>query len=138
MIKEFHNKEVASVFKSYPSSIRKKLLFLRKLIFDTASKMPEVGELDEQLKWGEPSYLTTRSKSGSTIRLGWNKSEKNTYAIYFNCKTDLVDSFREIHGDVFKYGGNRKIIFALEDKVPLRQLSHCISMALTYHRRKRK
>ena len=50
-----------------------RLMTLRALIFDVAAKTDGVGALDETLKWGEPAYLT-RSKSGSTIRLGWKAS----------------------------------------------------------------
>jgi len=47
--------------------VQKKLMQLRKLIFDVASATEGVGELEETLKWGQPSYLTSQSKSGSTI-----------------------------------------------------------------------
>jgi hypothetical protein len=39
------------------------------------------------------------------------------------------------HKDKFRYEGNRAILFRVDDKVPVRELSHCISMALTYHSR---
>ena len=38
--------------------MRKKLLHLRQIILDTASETEGVNELEETLKWGEPSYLT--------------------------------------------------------------------------------
>ena len=61
------NIEVTAVFNSYPQKVKAKLLFLRQLIFDTAESIEGVGEIEETLKWGEPSYLTPISKSGSTI-----------------------------------------------------------------------
>ena len=75
--KPFKNKEVAAVFKTYPKEVKNKLMFLRQLIFDTASTIERVGELEETLKWGEPSYLTSKSKSGSTIRIN-RKKQKNS------------------------------------------------------------
>ena len=42
---------------------------LRQLIFDVAAKTKDVGQLEETLKWGEPAYLTSESKSGSLIRI---------------------------------------------------------------------
>lgn len=70
------NPEVAVVFDSYPEEMRVKLLFLRRLIYETAASLEEVGELEETLKWGEPSYLTPKSKSGSTIRIAWKEAQK--------------------------------------------------------------
>ncbi len=69
-LKEINNPEVAAIFNSYPQKIRDKLMILRLLILETASTIEGVGELEETLKWGEPSYLTPKTKSGSTIRLG--------------------------------------------------------------------
>ncbi len=47
------NDAVKSVFDSFPPDIRKQLLVLRELILTTASMIPEVGKIEETLKWGE-------------------------------------------------------------------------------------
>lgn len=135
MTKQIHieNPEVAAVFAAYPDKLKPKLLFLRQLIFDVASKTDGVGELVETLKWGQPSYLTAKTKSGSTIRIDQIKSPEGKYAMYFHCQTTLVDTFKEIYRDQFDFEGNRSIIFNIKDKVPVKELSHCISIALTYH-----
>jgi len=86
------NKEVGKVFDNYPKEIRKKLMLLRKLVIDTASETEGVNSIEETLKWGEPSYLT---KGGSTIRMDWKELKPDQYAMYFNCKTKLVDTFKE-------------------------------------------
>lgn len=135
--KTFDNPDVAAMFKTYPKDIRMKLMFLRQLIFTTASKTEGVGELEEALKWGQPSYLTTKSKSGSSIRIDWIKSQERKYAMYFHCQTNLVETFREIYPKEFTYGGNRSIIFNADDEIPVTELCHCISLALTYHLHKR-
>lgn len=127
------NSEVAAVFESYPSTIKRKLLFLRQLIFKVASETEGVGVLEETLKWGQPSYLTTESKSGSLIRIDRDKAGAGQYAMYFHCQTTLVDSFKERYRGKFEFGGNRSIIFAQDAKIPIKELSHCISMALTYY-----
>ena len=62
-------------------------MLLRTLIFDVASDTDSVGELTETLKWGQPSYLTEKTKSGSTIRIGREKKTDGDYAIYFKCQT---------------------------------------------------
>lgn len=131
------NPEVAAVFESYPSAIKQKLLFLRQLIFKVASKTEGVGVLEETLKWGQPSYLTTQSKSGSQIRIDREKANPARYAMYFHCQTTLVDSFKELYRGKFKFVGNRSIVFNMTDKVPIEELSNCISMALTYYLNKK-
>jgi hypothetical protein len=35
------------------------------------------------------------------------------------------------------YEGNRRIVFGEDDRIPVKELSACISMALTYHRSKK-
>lgn len=134
----FANPAVGTVFSAYPKLLRSKLLALRGLIIETASATPGVGELEETLKWGQPSYLTTKSKSGSTIRIDQVKSGANQYAMYVHCQTDLVASFRELYPKELTYGGNRSIIFDTDDEIPEPALRHCIGLALTYHLNKRK
>ena len=131
------NPQIAAVFEAYPIVIRQKLLSLRQLIFNVAAKTDGVGELEETLKWGQPSYLTTQSKSGSLIRIDRIKSQDEKYAMYFHCQTTLVDTFKEMYRDTLKFEGNRSIIFSVDDTIPKNELRHCISIALTYHRNKR-
>jgi hypothetical protein len=129
--------KVAAVFASYPPTVRKRLLELRQLILDTAADTPDVGALEETLKWNEPAYLTTESKSGSTIRINRKPGSESKYAMYFNCNTNLVDSFRGLFPKTFRYQGDRAIEFDVTDKVPVAELKLCVSMALTYHRKKK-
>ena len=136
--KKFENPDVAAVFDRYPEQIRKKLMFLRQLIFDTASAIEGVGEMEETLKWGEPSYLTPKTKSGSTIRINWKESLGEQYAIYFKCTSTLVPTFKEKYPTEFTYGGNRSILFNLDEEIPVEELRDCISLALTYHLNKKK
>lgn len=55
--------KVDEVFANYPEHIREKLQFLRELVIDTAAETEGIYELEETLKWGEPSFVT---KNGST------------------------------------------------------------------------
>lgn len=125
--------EVAAVFSSYPPAMRRRLLALRRLIFDTAAKTPGVGPLEESLRWGEPAYLTRESKSGSTIRIAWKPSAPEQYAIYFHCQTNLVATFRRRFGAKLRCEGNRAIVFLAKERVPVKELRRCIAMALTHH-----
>ena len=129
---------VRETFARYPETMRAKLLCLRRLILDTAATTDGVGALQETLKWGQPSYLTAVTKSGSTIRIDQAKSDDMRYAIYFHCRTDLVATFKEMYPTEFAYEGNRSILFDRDDDIPEAELRHCISLALTYHLRKKR
>ena len=128
---------VNAVFSAYPSPVKAKLKALRRLIFDTAKTTKGVGALEEALKWGQPSYLTAESKSGSTVRIDQVKAEAGACAVYFHCQTDLVETFRELYPKL-SYSGNRAILLDATEKLPEAELRHCVALALTYHLRKRK
>lgn len=130
------NVDVARVFAGYPAAARAKLMQLRALILQTASETDGVGALEETLKWGEPAYLTSETRSGSTIRIAWKTSAPSQYAMYFNCQTTLVDSFRFQFSDVLTFEGNRAIVFETTDELAVDALRHCVAAALTYHRSK--
>lgn len=136
-MKPFANAEVAAKFNAYPPNVRPKLLALRELVFQAAATAEGAGEIEESLKWGEPAY-GTRSRIGSTVRMDWKKKDPNRYAMYFNCQTDLVESFRTMFPNDFKFEGNRALVFSLEEKVPKGSLALCIAASLTYHLKKRK
>ena len=125
------NPNVARKFQSYPEDVRAKLMYLRELIFDVASAHPDIGGVEEALKWDEPSYLV---KGGSTVRIGWKESRPEHYAAYFNCNTKLIDTFKEVYSDLFQFEGNRAIVFHRNDTVPSSALRHCIELSLRYHK----
>ena len=127
---------VDAVFKAYPQPARSKLLALRRLIIDTARSTEGVGRIEEALKWGQPSYLTPETKSGSTVRI--DHVDGKQVAIYFHCQTDLVATFRELYPDKWSYGGNRCILLNADHKIDEAALRHCVALALTYHLNKRK
>lgn len=91
-MKPFENASVAAKFEACPPVVRRRLLALRELVFRTASSNPGVGEIEETLKWGEPAYVT-KSGAGSTVRIDWKAKTPEQYAMYFHCKTNLVESF---------------------------------------------
>ena len=110
---------------------------MRNLILETAAKIESVGEIEETLKWGEPSYLTPKSKSGSTIRIAWKHSQEEQYSMYFKCTANLVPAFKAKYPREFRFGGNRSIDFHIDDEVPVKELKSCIALALTYHLNKK-
>lgn len=134
----FQSPDVEAVFVAYPEDVRRKLLALRQLIFDTAADIKEAGPIEETLKWGQPSYLTSQSKSGTTIRIDQIKSTPRYYGFYVHCQTSLLATFRDLHPDLLTYDGNRCIRFDVNVDPPRKVLADCITRALTYHLSKRK
>jgi hypothetical protein len=127
---------VANALSRYPAPVRARLLEIRETIFAVAAQAEGVGPLTETLKWGEPAYLTEASKSGTTIRLGAPKSAPGKCAVFFNCKTTLVETFRTHFSGDFYFEGNRALIIPATDPLPEEPLALCLRAALTYHRRK--
>ena len=93
-MRRFSDPKVASLFKAYPPAARARLMALRDLVLDTAAKTTGVGRLTETLKWGQPSYLTEETGSGTTVRIDRLKSDDG-YAIYYHCQSGLVGQFRD-------------------------------------------
>jgi len=116
---------------TYPDFVRGKLQYLRELVLETANETPEIGHLEETLKWGEPSFVC---KSGSTLRMDWKEKTPNQYQLYFKCTSRLVETFRMVFGDYFEYEKNRAIIFQLDQEVPAKALKQCIKSTLIYHK----
>ena len=125
------NPAAKSVLDNYPDPVRDKMLALRDLIIETAKETDGINHLEETLKWGEPSYLT---KHGSTIRMDWKPKKSEQYALYFQCTSRLVPTFKMVFNDTFEYEGTRAIIFQLDQKIPKAELKACIKAALTYHK----
>lgn len=128
---QIKNSDVKNTIQLYPDSIQEKLLSIREMIFHLVSYNPEIGSIEETLKWGEPSYI---AKHGSTIRIAWRKSAPNKCGIYFNCKSKLVETFKEIYPTTFIYSDNRAIILDSKQNIPIDELNHCLLLALTYHK----
>ena len=136
-MRRFSDSAVASVFRAYPPAVRAKLMALRELVFATAAATAGVGRLTEALKWGQPSYLTKETASGTTVRIG-RLTSGDGYAVYFHCQSGLLGQFRELYPDTFKYEGQRAIVFDEADRLPVRPLRHCLALAFTHHSRKKK
>jgi hypothetical protein len=134
-LKEFT--EVTAVFERYPPPIQEKLLELRQMVLETAAATPGVGEIIETLRWGQPSYLTVRPKSGTTIRLDAHDVDQEQIGLYVHCQTSLIGTFRQRYPHL-TYEGNRAIIFKAQSEFPHEALRDCIALALTYHQKNKK
>ena len=108
------------------------MLALRELVLQTAAQTPGVGEIEETLKWREPAYVTL-NKTGSTVRIDWKPKAPAQYAVYFNCQTHLVESFRQMFPNDFRFEGNRALVLDLKQRLPVDSLSLCMAASFTYH-----
>ena len=124
---------IEQVYGGYSGDVGLQLSQLRAMVLDVASQTDGVGEIEECLKWGQPSFVTKKPKSGSTIRIDAVKDETDKVAMYFICSTTLVDDFRQLYPDTFDFRGNRALVFDVNEPLPEVELRHCIAMALAYN-----
>lgn len=125
--------ELASVIKSYPQSARLYAEYLRKLIYKIASDDADIGQITETLKWGEPAFLTSKPKSGTTLRFDWKESRPDKIGLFVHCNTALIQTLRDMFGNVLEFEGNRAIWLDLKAPPPEDILTVCIGKILTYH-----
>ncbi len=128
------NPAVKARFDNYPPEIKVKMESLRKLIIEVAEETEGVDHLEETLKWGELAYIT---KNGSTLRIDWKAKNPAQYAMYFQCTSQLVPTFRFVFGETFEYEGNRAVLLPLKGNLPIEEVKKCIATALTYHKVKK-
>lgn len=123
--------QIREVFESHPAEYRAPLLELRSLIFDVADLVDGVGPLMETLKWGQVSYVTEESGSGTTVRV--DRFGASDIAVFVHCRTSLIGTFRGLFPDLV-YSGNRAIVLSPVQPIPVEPLRALIEMALTYKR----
>jgi hypothetical protein len=127
------NDSVKKKFNSYPSYIKPKMEELRELIYDIAENTDGVGEITETTKWNEPAYLTSKPKSGTTIRIDWKAKDPDHLGLYVSCNTTLIETYRSMFGNTLTFEGNRAILIPNNEPLPKKELMLCIRMALRYH-----
>ncbi len=124
---------VKEKFDAYPDHIKPKMEELRALIYHVAENTEGIGQITETLKWSEPAYLTSKPKSGTTVRIDWKKRSPDQVGIYVNCNTSLVEKYRGMFSGELEFEGNRAIMIPANQPIPEDALKICIQMALTYH-----
>lgn len=127
---------IETAYKRFTPETHADLLKVRELVLKVAAANETIEEVSETLKWGEPSYLTEKTKSGSTLRLGQTKAGSKP-ALYVNCQTTLVDEIRELYPDTFTYEGTRGVVLKSPPEDVAQELEHTIALVLTYHARKK-
>lgn len=129
-MKDFATPAVAAAFDSFPRTARDGLLHLRDLIFRVAADTAEVPGVQEDLRWGQPAYLTP-ARIGSTIRLGVPKT--GGFGIYAHCQTTIISDFAEAYPGWDRFDGNRAVLFENRDQIDPVRHGALIRAALTYH-----
>lgn len=124
------NENVRKKIETYPEQVRDFANEVITIIYEVA-KEEGIDQVEESLKWGEPSF---RTQHGSPIRFDWKSNHPDNFFIFFNCKTILVETFRELYGTALKFEGNRAIVLNYSEELPKNILKHCITLAFDYHR----
>lgn len=127
----FASPSVADAFDAFPETAIEAALALRDLIFEVAGQTPEAGQIAETLRWGQPSYITPETKSGSTLRIGATKAGEA--AILAHCGTQIIRTYAATFPDMDKIDGNRAVIFESVDDIAPDRIGLLIRHGLTYH-----
>jgi len=126
-------KNVEKKIATYPTKVAEYYLQIRALVYEVVETYG-LGVVEETLKWNEPAYLV---KGGSTLRMDWRSRMPDNFYLFFNCKTRLVETFKEVYADVFEFEGNRTIKLNVNKPIPVDETKHCILMTLQYHKLKK-
>ncbi|MEO3414354.1 DUF1801 domain-containing protein [Roseovarius sp. CAU 1744] len=122
--------EIARVMSGYKPSTRAGVLMLRDLVYRVAEEIPQIGPLREELRWGQPAYLTS-GRAGSTLRLGPHREA--SFAIFAHCQTTIIASYAQAFPGWDRIDGNRAVLFDSPNQVEPERLSYLVRHALTYH-----
>ena len=128
---QFEDPNIVEVFETYPPEAREGLMQLRALIFEVADETPEIGRLQEVLRWGQPSYITPDKKAATTIRLGTHKQAR--FAIFAHCQSNVIANYATRFPGWDRIDGNRAVLFDDAGQIEPFRLRSLIKDALTYH-----
>lgn len=125
---------MAAAVSQWPTRAQAHFNTLRGMVYTTAQDC-SAAPIEETLKWGEPAFLTPVTRSGSTIRLGWQRKKPDWFGIYMNCRTSIVHQVQDLFPDAFEYDGTRGLLWPLAASIPIEATDFALRTALTYHRR---
>lgn len=126
--------DISAQVTQWPAPAQAQFTALRKIVHNVARRA-EIGALTETLKWGQPSWLPTRPRIGSTLRCDWHETAPQRLSLYVHCQTTLAETMRTLYPDAFAYEGNRVLHIALDAPLPEAAIDHCALLTLTYHRK---
>ncbi len=109
------------------------LAALRDIIRETGKTAAPAG-LIETTKWGQPAFLSATPRTGTTVRIDALPAEPGKVAIFFHCKTSLVERFRSLFPNDFEFRGNRALVLDAHQPLPHEAIATCVALALTYYK----
>ena len=107
---------------------------LRRLIFATAAAHSQIGRVVEDLRWGQPAYLTPDTGAACSLRIGPHRD--GGFALLVHCKTHLIADFLAGPGAGQHTEGSRAVLFRTMADIADDPITQLIAGALTYHQRK--
>lgn len=122
---------VAPAFDVPDAAARQGLLALREMILDEAGHLPQIGRVEEALRWGQPAYLTPDTKAGSSLRLGVPRT--GGFGLYVHCRTTLIADYKEMFPHKDRIEGTRAVLFDDPAELSPDRQRWLIRRALTYH-----
>lgn len=60
------------------------------------------------------------------------------YAMYVNCQTTLLDTYRELYADQLSFLGDRGLVVRVDEALPNAEVGHCVPLALRDHADKKR
>jgi len=123
--------QIAAVIDAYDAPVRAGVRTLRSLIHEIARDLPEIGRLEEALRWGQPAFLTPESGAGSTLRIGPHRDA--CFALFAHCRTSIIATYAQAFPGWDRLDGNRAVLFDHSGQIDAVRLSSLIRHALTYH-----
>ena len=131
MPRPFASPEVAAAFDGFAPSPRAGLLALRRMILEEAAALSQIGPVEECLRWGQPAYLTPRTKAATTLRLGTARTGE--FTLFVHCRTRLIPDFTAQFPGRDRVEGTRAVIFDHASQIDSLRHGWLIRLALTYH-----
>lgn len=132
----FESKDVHAYFIKQSKQVKEAMLYLRNLIYSVSRHSDLIGEIEETLKWGEPSYINGLPRTGTTLRLAPTGNSEHELGLFVHCQTSLIDSFKEMH-PTLDYQGNRCLLLDINNLPDQTIIEHFVFLAMTYHYQKR-
>jgi len=132
MIPPVAHPDIATAFNVVADPLaRDGMVRLRALILATAADLPQIGRLEETLRWGQPAYLTPDTKAATTLRLGVPKAAR--FALFVHCRTSLISDFTAAFPARDRIEGTRAVLFDDPTQIDPKRHGWLICQALTYH-----
>lgn len=124
---------VRAVYDACTPTVRQGLMELRRLIFGQAARMPQIGPLTEELRWGQPAFLTVGTGAACSLRIGPLK--RGGFGLFVHCQSGLIAPFQAGPGAGLRFDGTRGVLFDKPAQVNAGQITPLIAQALGYHLR---